>query len=120
VALGTLVDEGKISWDSRVVDYLPEFMMSDPYVTREMMVKDLLCHRSGLGLGAGDLMFWPATTLSREEILQRLRFIKPAYSFRTTYAYSNLMFAVAGELLARISGMPWEDFVREKSRKEPG
>ncbi len=120
VALGTLVDEGKISWDSRVVDYLPEFMMSDPYVTREMMVKDLLCHRSGLGLGAGDLMFWPATTLSREEILHRLRFIKPAYSFRTTYAYSNLMFAVAGELLARISGMPWEDFVREKIQKRAG
>ena len=120
VALGTLVDEGKISWDSRVVDYLPEFMMYDPYVTREMMVKDLLCHRCGLGLGAGDLMFWPATTLTREEILHRVRFIKPAYSFRTTYAYSNLMFAVAGELLAKVSGMPWEDFVREKIQKRVG
>lgn len=120
VALGTLVDEGKISWDSRVVDYLPEFMMSDPYVTREMMVKDLLCHRSGLGLGAGDLMFWPATTLTREEILHRVRFIKPAYSFRTTYAYSNLMFAVAGELLAKVSGRPWEDFVQEKIQKRAG
>lgn len=120
VALGTLVDEGKISWDSRVVDYLPEFMMSDPYVTREMMVKDLLCHRSGLGLGAGDLMFWPATTLTRAEILHRVRFIKPAYSFRTTYAYSNLMFAVAGELLAKVSGRPWEDFVQEKIQKRAG
>jgi CubicO group peptidase (beta-lactamase class C family) len=120
VALGTLVDEGKISWDSRVVDYLPEFMMYDPYVTREMMVKDLLCHRSGLGLGAGDLMFWPATTLTREEILQRVRFIKPAYSFRTTYAYSNLMFAVAGELLEKVSGLSWEDFVRDKIQKRVG
>ena len=120
VALGMLVDEGKISWDSRVVDCLPEFMMHDPYVTREMMVKDLLCHRSGLGLGAGDLMFWPATTLTREEILHRVRFIKPAYSFRTTYAYSNLMFAVAGELLEKVSGLPWEDFVRDKIQKRVG
>jgi len=111
LALGMLVDEGKISWDSRVVDFLPEFMMYDPYVTREMMVKDLLCHRSGLGLGAGDLMFWPATNLTRQEIVGRVRFIKPAYSFRTTYAYSNLMFVVAGELLARVSGLPWEEFV---------
>ena len=120
LALGMLVDEGKISWDSRVVDFLPEFMMYDPYVTREMMVKDLLCHRSGLGLGAGDLMFWPATNLTRQEIVGRVRFIKPAYSFRTTYAYSNLMFVVAGELLARVSGLPWEEFVERKIQKRVG
>ncbi|HRD01600.1 MAG TPA: serine hydrolase [Candidatus Saccharicenans sp.] len=120
VALGTLVDEGKIDWNGRVVDYLPEFMMYDPYVTREMTVKDLLCHRSGLGLGAGDLMFWPATNLTRQEILGRVRFIKPAYSFRSTYAYSNLMFVVAGELLEKVTGLPWEDYVQDKIQKRVG
>jgi CubicO group peptidase (beta-lactamase class C family) len=59
-ALAMLVDEGKLAWDDRVVDRLPGFQMSDAYVTREMRIRDLLCHRSGLPLGGGDLMFWPA------------------------------------------------------------
>ncbi|MGB9907209.1 MAG: serine hydrolase, partial [Candidatus Saccharicenans sp.] len=120
VALGMLVDEGKMRWDGRVIDYLPEFQMSDPAVSREIMVKDLLCHRSGLGLGAGDLMLWPASDLNRKEILRRVRYIKPATSFRTTYAYNNIMFVVAGELLERVSGLRWEDFVREKIQKRAG
>src|SRR6476646_9341641 len=95
-ALGILVDEGKIAWDNPVTKHLPWFQMYDPYVTREMTVRDLLCHRSGLGLGAGDLLFWPPTTFSREEIVQRLRFIKPAHGFRSKFAYSNLMFVTAG------------------------
>ena len=114
VALGMLVDEGKLRWDGRVIDYLPEFQMYDPNVSREIMVKDLLCHRCGLGLGAGDLMLWPASDLNRKEILRRVRYIKPASSFRTTYAYNNIMFVVAGELLEKVSGLRWEDFVREK------
>lgn len=120
VALGMLVDEGKIRWNAPVVDYLPEFQMYDPYVTREITVRDLLCHRCGLGLGAGDLMLWPASDLNRKEILKRVRYIKPASSFRTTYAYNNIMFVVAGELLEKVSGMRWEDFVREKIQKRVG
>ncbi|MGB9764082.1 MAG: serine hydrolase [Candidatus Saccharicenans sp.] len=120
VALGTLVDEGKIRWDGRVIDYLPDFQMYDPNVSREIMVKDLLCHRCGLGLGAGDLMLWPASNLNRKEILRRVRYIKPATSFRTTYAYNNIMFVMAGELLERVSGIRWEDFVREKIQKRVG
>ena len=77
-ALGLLVEEGKLAWDARVVDYLPWFMMSDPYVTRELSVRDLLVHRSGLGLGAGDLLWWPESTYNREEIARRLRYIKLA------------------------------------------
>jgi CubicO group peptidase (beta-lactamase class C family) len=81
-ALAILVDEGKLRWDSRVVDVLPGFQMYDPYVTREMTVVDLLVHRSGLGLGAGDLMFFPPSDLTREQIVERVRFLKPATSFR--------------------------------------
>jgi len=120
VALGMLVEEGKIRWDASVVNYLPEFMMFDPYVTREIMIKDLLCHRCGLGLGAGDLMLWPASNFNRKEILKRVRYIRPNTSFRTRYAYNNIMFLVAGELLERVAGMSWEDFVLEKIQKRVG
>ncbi len=120
VALGLLVDEGKIRWDGRVIDYLPDFQMYDPAVSREITVKDLLCHRCGLGLGAGDLMLWPASDLDRKEILRRVRYIKPASSFRSTYAYNNIMFVVAGELLEKVSGLRWEDFVRERIQKKVG
>jgi len=71
-----LVDEGKIRWEAPVIDYLPEFQMFDPAVSREITVRDLLCHRCGLGLGAGDLMLWPASDLNRKEILRRVRYIK--------------------------------------------
>ena len=120
VALGMLVDEGKIRWDAPVIDYLPDFQMYDPAVSREITVRDLLCHRCGLGLGAGDLMLWPASDLNRKEILRRVRYIRPSSSFRTRYAYNNIMFVVAGELLERVSGLRWEDFVREKIQKKVG
>jgi len=113
-ALAMLVDEGKLDWDDRVVDRLPGFQMSDPYVTREMRVRDLLCHRSGLGLGAGDLMFWPASDLSDEDILHRLRFIPLATSFRSTYAYDNILYSVAGLLLKQVGGRPWEEVMRAR------
>lgn len=110
-ALGMLVDEGKLKWDARVIDYLPWFQMSDPYVTREMTVRDLLVHRSGLGLGAGDLLWWPASTYNRREIAQRLRYIPLATSFRSAYAYDNVLYLVAGEVIEAISGQSWEDFM---------
>ncbi len=88
-ALGILVDEGKIGWDDKVIDHLPGFQMYDPWVTREMTIRDLLVHRSGLGLGAGDLLFVPRTNLSRAESVRRLRYIKPATSFRSAYAYDQ-------------------------------
>ncbi len=110
-ALGLLVEEGKLAWDAPVVDYLPWFMMSDPYVTRELSVRDLLVHRSGLGLGAGDLLWWPGSTYDREEIVRRLRYIKLATSFRSAYAYDNLLYTVAGEVIQAVSGTSWEDFV---------
>lgn len=113
-ALGILVEEGKIAWDAPVIRYLPEFAMYDPFVTRELTIRDLLVHRSGLGLGAGDLLWWPASTYTRAEIVQRLRFVKPATSFRTAYAYDNVLYLVAGEVIARVSGMSWEQFVQQR------
>src|SRR6188508_1299186 len=113
-ALGLLVEENKIEWDAPVVRYLPGFAMWDPYVTRELTVRDLLVHRSGLGLGAGDLLWWPASTYDRKEVARRLRFIPPATSFRSAYAYDNVLYLVAGEVIEAISGQSWEDFVSRR------
>jgi len=114
VALAILVDEGRLAWDDRVVDRLPGFQMSDAYVTREMRIRDLLCHRSGLGLGAGDLLFFPGTDLSSQDILYRLRFVPLATSFRSAYAYDNILYTVAGELIRQVAGQPWATFIRER------
>lgn len=114
VALAMLVDEGKLKWDDPVVKHLPDFQMYDAYVTREMTVRDLLTHRSGLGLGAGDLLWWPTTTFSTDEIIERLRYIKPATSFRASYAYDNLLYIVAGKIIAQKAGSSWGDAVRAR------
>ena len=113
-ALGILVEEGKLQWDAPVIRYLPDFAMYDPFVTHELTVRDLLVHRSGFGLGAGDLLWWPASTYDRKEIMRRLRYIKPATSFRSAYAYDNVLYLVAGELIERLSGRTWEQFVQER------
>ena len=112
--LGLLVEEKKIEWDAPVIRYLPAFAMWDPYVTRELTVRDLLVHRSGFGLGAGDLLWWPPSTYNRKEIAQRLRFIPPATSFRSAYAYDNVLYLVAGEVIEAVSGQSWEDFMSSR------
>ncbi|HEX2715287.1 MAG TPA: serine hydrolase [Candidatus Acidoferrales bacterium] len=113
-ALATLVDAGKLSWDDPVYERLPGFQMYDPYVSHEMTIRDLLTHRSGMGLGEGDLLFWPHTTFTREEIIYRLRFMKPASSFRSRYAYDNLLYLAAGQIIPAVTGKPWGDYVRGK------
>jgi CubicO group peptidase (beta-lactamase class C family) len=113
-ALGILVDEGKVEWDAPVIRYLPAFAMWDPFVTRELTVRDLLVHRSGLGLGAGDLLWWPPSTYDRDEIAHRLRFIPPATSFRSAYAYDNVLYLVAGRVIEAVSGQSWEQFVSSR------
>ncbi|WP_294173464.1 serine hydrolase [uncultured Sphingomonas sp.] len=111
-ALAILVDQGKLKWDDKVIDHMPDFRMWDPWVTREMTVRDLLVHRSGLGLGAGDLLFVPNSNLSRKETVRRVRFIKPATSFRSGYAYDNILYMVAGQLVEEVSGQTWEQFMQ--------
>jgi CubicO group peptidase (beta-lactamase class C family) len=113
-ALAMLVEEGKLDWDDRVEDRLPGFAMSDAYVTREMRIRDLLCHRSGLPLGGGDLMFWPGSDFTSEQINYRLRFVPLSTSFRSAYAYDNLLFNVAGAVIRQISGKTWAEFIRER------
>ncbi len=112
--LSILADEGKLELDDRVIDHLPWFRMSDPYITREMRVRDLLVHRSGLGLGAGDLMFWPATTYSTEEIVRRLREVPIKGGFRAQYAYDNVLYGVAQLVIEEASGQSYEEFLRTR------
>lgn len=113
-ALAMLVDEGKLAWDDPVTQHLPDFQMYDAYVTHEMTVRDLLTHRSGLGLGAGDLLWWPTTNFSTDEIIHKLRFIRPATSFRSSYAYDNLLYIVAGKIIAAKSGKTWGETIHER------
>jgi CubicO group peptidase (beta-lactamase class C family) len=113
-ALATLVDEGKLSWDDPVYQRLPGFVMYDPYVSHEMTLRDLITHRSGMGLGEGDLLFWPTTTYKREDVIYRLRFMKPASSFRSHYAYDNLLYMAAGQIIPAVTGSSWDDYVRER------
>ena len=120
-AIGMLMDEGKLTWDDKVIDYIPEFRMYNPYVTEEFTIRDLLTHRSGLGLGAGDLMFFPdSSNFTINDIIHNLRYLKPTSGFRTKYDYDNLLYMVAGELVGRVSGKPWEVFVEERIMKPLG
>ena len=113
-ALGILVEEKKLSWNDRVQDILPWFQLSDPYVSHEMRIIDLLVHHSGLGLGAGDLLIWPPNTYSQKEAAMRFKDVPLATSFRSTYAYDNILYLIAGEVIEAVSGMPWDEFVRKR------
>lgn len=117
--LAILVDEGKINWDDKVRDYLPYFKLYDPYVTEEMTIRDLLCHRSGLKTFSGDLL-WYETSYSTVEVIKRARYLKPGYSFRSGFGYSNIMFMTAGEVVPAVTGKPWKDFIKERIFKPLG
>lgn len=112
-ALAILVDEGKIEWDDKVIEYLPWFQLYDPYVTYNMTIRDLLSHRSGLATFSGDLL-WYATNYSREEVIKRAKFLKPKYGFREKFGYSNIMFLAAGEIVHAVTGQSWDDFVSDR------
>ena len=115
-ALAMLAEDGKLTWKDPVQKHLPYFQLYDPYVSAEMRVDDLLCHRSGLGTFCGDLL-WYGTPYSPEEIIRRTRHLPPAGSFRAHYGYSNLMFLAAGKTVAKVSGKPWPDFVAKRILK---
>ncbi len=112
-ALAVLVDEKKVSWDDKVTQHLPYFQLQDECASKEMMIRDLLSHRSGLKTFSGDLL-WFGSNISREEIVRRARFIKPSYSFRSKYGYQNIMFVAAGEIIPAVSGKTWDEFVKDR------
>jgi CubicO group peptidase (beta-lactamase class C family) len=112
-ALGVamLVDQGKVKWDDPATKYLPGFQLFDPYVTREITVRDLLSHRSGLA--RGDLL-WYAQDLPRDSILYHVRYLKPSWSLRSRFGYQNIMYLAAGQLTSRITGKSWDQVIRER------
>ncbi|KAF2341966.1 serine hydrolase [Flavobacterium tistrianum] len=114
-ALSILEEEGKLKWTDKVKDYLPEFKMYDNYVTEHFNIQDLLTHRSGLGLGAGDLMFFPdEADFTVQDVMKSFQHFKPVSAFRTQFDYDNLLYIVAGELIAKVSGMTYEQFVQQR------
>jgi CubicO group peptidase (beta-lactamase class C family) len=116
-SIAMLVDEGKLKLDDPATKYLPGFQLFDPYVTRELTVRDLLCHRSGLE--RGDFL-WYGTSYSRDEIVQRVRYLKPTWSFRSMFGYQNIMYLTAGQIVAGVSGKRWDDFIRDRIFKPLG
>jgi len=112
VAMGILVDEGKVSWNDKVLKHLPDFRVADPYVTNELKVRDLFTHNAGLG-NADFLWAW-TPELSADEIAKRMQYAPQAYSFRGGYTYQNVMYLVAGKVIERVSGVSWEKFMAER------
>jgi CubicO group peptidase (beta-lactamase class C family) len=110
-ALGMLVDEGKLHFDDRVIDILPDFRLYDPYATRETTVRDLLTHRTGL---PGTDLLWVREPFTLTESIHRLRYVKPTTSFRSTMEYQNVVYAIGGAIVEKVSGMPWDSFIRQR------
>lgn len=112
-SIAILVDEGKLNWDDKVIEHYPAFQMYDPYITRELTIRDLLCHRSGLQTFDGDLL-WYGTDLSRAEVVRQIRFRQNKYSLRARFGYSNVMFITATEVVKSVTGHSWDAFVNQK------
>ena len=111
--IGILVKEGQLNWKDKVIDYIPEFRLSDPYITKELNITDILCHRSGLATFDGDLL-WYGTQYDNQEIIKRMRYLPVRNDFRSEYGYQNNMYIIAGEIIYKITGMTWSDFVYNK------
>lgn len=120
-ALAMMIDAGKLNWDDKVRQHIPEFQLHDAWVTEHFTVRDLVTHRSGMGLGAGDLMFFPeGNDFDVDDVINNVKYLEPESSFRSKFAYNNNMFIIAGEVLKRVSGLSWEDFIETKIMKPVG
>ena len=108
-----LVQEGKLDWNDKVQEYLPWFELSDPYVSRKTTIKDLLCHRVGLGTFSGDFI-WYKSDLNSKEIIRRIKHLPMQFGFRDGYGYSNVMYITAGEIIKKVSGKTWGENVQER------
>lgn len=115
MALSILEEEGKLKWTDKVKEHIPEFKMYNDYVTENFNIQDLLTHRSGMGLGVGDLMFFPdGSDFKIKDVLSAFQYFKPVSAFRTKFDYDNLLYLVAGEVIARVSGMSYELFIQKR------
>ncbi|MFZ5946627.1 MAG: serine hydrolase [Stygiobacter sp.] len=110
-ALATLVDRGKINWDDKVIDFLPSFQMYDTWITKEITIRDLVTHRSGLATFSGDIL-WLGSTYDSKEVIKRVRYLKPTSSFRSKYGYQNIMFSVAGSIIPVVTDTSWSDYIK--------
>ena len=111
-AIAQLVDEGKLSWDDKVRKYLPDFALYDPWISAETTIRDLLCHRVGLRTFSGDIL-WYRSTLTVEEIIARVQYLPKNYDFRAGYGYSNVMYLTAGEVIEKVTGQSWHEYIRQ-------
>ena len=112
-AIAILVDEEKIKWEDKVIKFIPEFRLYNNYVSNEITIRDILCHRSGLKTFSGDLI-WYASDYSREEVIERSQYLKPEYNFRYSFGYSNIMYLVAGEVIEILTNTTWDDFIQSQ------
>ncbi|MEK6553558.1 MAG: serine hydrolase domain-containing protein, partial [Bacteroidota bacterium] len=110
-SLAILVDQGKIKWDDPVTKYLPDFQMYDPWVTKEITIRDLTSHKSGLETFSGDFL-WLNSTYDRKEVINRARYLKPTSSFRSKYGYQNIMFITAAEVIKAVTDTSWSDYIK--------
>ena len=110
-AVAMLVDSGKVRLDATATTYLPGFQLYDTYATREITVRDLLSHRSGLARGE---LIWYGSDYDRDEILRRVRFLPPTWSFRSQFGYQNIMYLAAGQVVAKVTNAPWDDFIQQR------
>jgi CubicO group peptidase (beta-lactamase class C family) len=110
-AVSMLVDEGKVGWNDPATRHLPRLQLYDPYATRELNVRDLLSHRSGLARGDA---LWYATDYGRDEVLDRVRHLRPSWSFRAQFGYQNIMYLAAGQLVPATTGQSWDEFVASR------
>ncbi|MEL6256292.1 MAG: serine hydrolase domain-containing protein [Bacteroidota bacterium] len=117
VAMAILVEDFKVKWEDKVIEHMPEFQLYDPYTTRDMRIRDLFSHN--LGLPNADYL-WANTNMRPAEILYRMRYLEPAYPLRAGYTYQNIMYLAAGELIAKVSGQSWADFITENIFKPLG
>lgn len=111
VCMGILVDEGKVKWDDKVMEYLPEYQLYDPWVTRELRIRDLFIHNSGVG--NADFV-WSIMDIPPSEILHKMRDVKPSYSMRSSFIYQNIFYIAAGEVIRKITGKAWETYIQER------
>ena len=105
-----MVDSGEIQWDDRVIDFIPEFELHDPAITNMFTIRDLLTHRSGLP--RGDLL-WFASDFTRQDILERIRYLEPTFGYRAGFGYQNIMYLVAGQIIPRVTGKSWDEYLKD-------